>query len=62
MLPSWIQNLWIHLHGNGIPIVAKGVKISTDQFFPQKISTKKAPVFRLFSRVFACFSRVFPKN
>ena len=23
-------------------IVAKGVKISTDQFFPQKISTKKA--------------------
>ena len=39
-------------------IVAKGVKISTDQFSPQKISTKKAPVFRLFSRVFACF-RVF---
>ena len=39
-------------------IVAKGVKISTDQFVPPKISTKKAPVFRLFSRVFACF-RVF---
>ena len=43
-------------------IVAEGVKISTDQFSPPKNSTKKVPVFRLFSRVFACFSRAFPKN
>ena len=43
-------------------IVAKGVKISTDQFFPQKIQHQKSTVFCLFSRVFACFSRAFPKN
>ena len=51
-------------------IVAKGVKISTDQFPPpKKLAPKKRlffACFRVFSpvlaRVFACFLRAFPKN
>ena len=42
-------------------IVAKGVKISTDQFFPQKISTKKAPVFACFRLFSPVFRVLFPK-
>ena len=43
-------------------IVAKGVKISTDQFFPQKISTKKALFFACFCVFSPVFLRAFPKN
>ena len=43
-------------------IVAKGVKISTDQFSPQKIAPKKClffACFHVFSPVFACFCLFF---
>ena len=51
-----------HRQSSLVIIVAKGVKISTDQFFPQTNQHPKLAVFRVFFPKISSFSRAFPKN